>query len=895
MLKRRIFGLSILMCLWLTQSIVMAQPPTIITVTAPEWLGDLYEDTIIPKFEAEHPNIKVEYVYSDNVYFGSPVYQNEDGETTFYDDLMAYASSADVLYLSDASVSPYAINTGFFLDLKPLVSVDDTISEADFYPAAWDAFRWDGGMWALPYNMEVQVLVYDRAAFDATNSAYPDETWQLQDYIAVAESMHTYNSEGEVELAPITALNPQLITYSAVGPLYDMTTIPAQPDFSNPELVRQMDIYAQYYDNYEFADIRGYSFNEIPMSISYPYQLSATTFSTDADKDWAISLLPGNIAGSRVEGFGISSGTAYPEAAYEFVSFMTENIDVFSYGASGKPARRYLSLDDLDEETSFVQPPRFDPEVQAILDEAYEVAISARELTFGEVFYIARSTINEDGEAVEQALELERENILNLLEESTEYQSTQLTVAAPTLPPDLIEGEVALNFGMNMSRSSNDRQNLWDAAVEAFVAEHPTVGAIDMDYQIYGPDGLDEKIDCWYDSYGQQFAQLDEAPEGILALSPLLSADPNYDPNSFLPGVLESVQVANTIYGYPMTVQPLTMWVNREKFNQAGIPIPTDGWTVNDFTNALVALSENHDDPDTPIVRNNTFNAIWFSMLVASYGGLPIDNATEPPTFNLTDPATITAIEQLKGFIDDGWIQYDGLSGNNSVFYGGEPSQDTIVIDVFGNSNFVFANSEGFGDDYPLQIVTFPDGVYMPVAYSLGSAYINSDSVNVQECYDWISTIAEQPELFVGMPSRPALFSDPELTAQQGDELVALYQSLEQDLTAPNRLTFPSIYSPVASNTIGAWLEPNFFYMALDNAILEDADLEAELNQAQENIQLYRECSGNIEQLSQQELSDLWEQDQSEGQAYMRQFVDCAVTLAPELRDQYSFYYQELD
>jgi len=895
MLKRRIFGLSILMCLWLTQSIAMAQPPTIITVTASEWLGDLYEDTIIPQFEAEHPDIQVEFVYSDNVYFGSPVYQNEDGETTFYDDLMAYASSADVLYLSDASVSPYAINTGFFLDLTPLVSVDDTINEADFYPAAWDAFRWDGGMWALPYNMEVQVLVYDRAAFDAANSAYPDETWQLQDYIAVAESMHTYNSEGEVELAPITALNPQLITYSAVGPLYDMTTIPAQPDFSNSELVRQMDIYAQYYDNYEFADIRGYSFNEIPMSISYPYQLSATTFSTDADKDWAISLLPGNIAGSRVEGFGISSGTAYPEAAYEFVSFMTENIDVFSYGASGKPARRYLSLDDLDEETSFVQPPRFDPEVQAILDEAYEVAISARELTFGEVFYIARSTINEDGEAVEQALELERENILDLLEESTEYQSTQLTVAAPTLPSDLVEGEVALNFGMNMSRSSNDRQNLWDAAVEAFVAEHPTVGAIDMDYQIYGPDGLDEEIDCWYDSYGQQFAQLDEAPEGILAISPLLSADPNYDPNSFLPGVLESVQVANTIYGYPMTVQPLTMWVNREKFNQAGIPIPIDGWTVNDFTNALVALSENHDDPDTPIVRNNTFNAIWFSMLVASYGGLPIDNTTEPTTFNLTDPATITAIEQLKGFIDDGWIQYDGLSGNNSVFYGGDPSQDTIVIDVFGNSNFVFANSEGFGDDYPLQIVTFPDGVYMPVAYSLGSAYINSDSVNVQECYDWISTIAEQPELFVGMPSRPALFSDPDLIAQQGDELVALYQSLEQDLTAPNHLTFPSIYSPVASNTIGAWLEPNFFYMALDNAILEDADLEAELNQAQENIQLYRECSGNIEQLSQQELSDLWEQDQSEGQAYMRQFVDCAVTLAPELRDQYSFYYQELD
>jgi|GEM_PF-2146399 len=895
MQRRHILWLSLCLCLWLTQSIAIAQPPTIITVTAPEYLGELYEDTIIPAFEAEYPNIQVEFVYNDTSYLGSPLFQDENGETTFYDDVVEYVTSADVLYMNDFSLSPYAINTGFFLDLSPLVRADETLNEADFYPVSWQTFQWDGGMWALPYSMQPLVLVYDRAKFDEFDIAYPDQSWRLEDYVQAATAMHTYNEQGEVELSPLQALNPLYLMYSTVGSVFDTTTFPTQPDYSNPDLQSMLQVLVDYYASEEFADVRGYSFNEMPMSISYPYQLSTNSFGSDGNADWAISLLPDNTAGSRIEGFAISSGTAFPEAAYTFASFMTQNIDVFSYGSGGRPARRLLSLAELDDDNGFFVQLSFEPEVEAIMDDAYEVAIPANQLWFADVAYRAQSIVNDGDVSLEQFLQDQELEIIGYLEESQSYQSTQITVAAPTLPPDLSEGEIQLTFGLNIPRGSNDRETVWNAIIDDFVASHPTVGVIDLDYQIYGPDGLEEEIDCWYDGYGSSLSTRSEPPEDVLALNPLMSADPNFDPSRFMPGLLDAVQIADLRYGYPLTVQPIAIWINTDKFAQANLPIPEYGWTTNEFTNALIALAEIREDSSEPIVRNNMFSPIWLTMLIASYGGQPIDFNADPIGYNLTMPESINAIEQLAGFIDDGLIQYDSLVGNNNVFYGGPMDDQYIVIDIFGDTSFAILNGDIQSDDSPLQIVTYPSGAYMPVAYTAGIAQISSQTQYVQECYDWITTIAETPELFTGIPSRPDLFTDPDLTAQQGDGFVALAETLAGHLTAPNALIFPSVYGVSSANSQSAWLEPNFFYYALDNVMLNDADIEAEMMQAEENLGLFRECVAGIDQLPQDQVAELWHTDRDAGLAYTRQFTDCAVTLVPELREQYSFYYQDTD
>ncbi|MEQ8676776.1 MAG: extracellular solute-binding protein [Aggregatilineales bacterium] len=288
----RLLLIGLLTCLFVAIAPVTAQQPTIITMTAPEYLSDLYEDTLIPAFEEAYPNIQVEFVYNENPYFGNPMYQSDSAENTYYEDLTNYVSSADVLYVTNYQLSPFATETGFILDLSPLVDVDADLNEADFFPAEWEAFQWDRGIWALPYSMNVQVLVYNMDAFDAAGLAYPDETWRVDDYINAAEALQTYNSQGEVDLSPLVAVNPMSLFYNAIGNVYDETSLPAQPDFSSPELLNILEAYAAYDAAYEFAEIQGYSFNELPMSIGYPYQLSTNSFGSDENINWGVSLLP---------------------------------------------------------------------------------------------------------------------------------------------------------------------------------------------------------------------------------------------------------------------------------------------------------------------------------------------------------------------------------------------------------------------------------------------------------------------------------------------------------------------------------------------------------------------------------------------------------------------------
>ncbi|MEQ8676777.1 MAG: hypothetical protein RLP44_22595 [Aggregatilineales bacterium] len=535
----------------------------------------------------------------------------------------------------------------------------------------------------------------------------------------------------------------------------------------------------------------------------------------------------------------------------------------------------------------------FEPEVQAIIDRAMEVAISPAEMRYADGFYIARSMVSEENVDPETALADIEQRISDLLVEARERQSVTITVAQPESRRELAAGEVVLNFGMNSSGIVSARRQQWEDAVSAFTQANPTIADVDLDTNMYGLDGqMDTEIDCWYNSFGSSFSGVTEAPEEWLALDPLLNVDPNFNPDDFLPGVLESVQIGGTVYGYPVTVQPVVMWINPTRFEEAGLPVPEGSWTLSAFNDALVTLASLREDTDMPVVRSDLYGSTGMMMLIASYGGLPIDYNTDPPTYNLMEAQNLAAIEQVVAYARDGLIDYSGLLSNSSTFFGGIPDNDLIVIDVLGDQSFRLQTQEQL-NEYPLQPITFPSGIYTPVAYSVGMAQIMSASLNIQPCYDWIISITENPELLTGMPAQQSALENPALIAQYGEDIVAFYRELTTSLTAPDTVLMPNIYGGVPSTTQGAWIEPAFFYKALDNAILEDADLETELTRAEENIAMFRECSSGIEQLTQEEVTALYEDDQEAGFAYIRQFVDCAVTILPELRNQYSYYYQD--
>ena len=87
---------------------------------------------------------------------------------------------------------------------------------------------------------------------------------------------------------------------------------------------------------------------------------------------------------------------------------------------------------------------------------------------------------------------------------------------------------------------------------------------------------------------------------------------------------------------------------------------------------------------------------------------------------------------------------------------------------------------------------------------------------------------------------------------------------------------------------MGAWLEPYILNYAFDAIMLNEVDVEVAYAEAQSNIEAFRTCTAGIPE---QDPGELLTDEASI--AYARQFVDCAVPLVPELREQFSFYYQD--
>src|SRR5439155_11307330 len=113
--------------------------------------------------------------------------------------------AADVLTI-DQNNSPLLVDgshAGYFLDLKPLADIDSAQNTNDFYPVVWQAYQWDGGLWAMPLSAQVLVMFYDPAAFDSANLSYPTDSWTLDDLAKATRHLTQKDPDGNVTIPGI--------------------------------------------------------------------------------------------------------------------------------------------------------------------------------------------------------------------------------------------------------------------------------------------------------------------------------------------------------------------------------------------------------------------------------------------------------------------------------------------------------------------------------------------------------------------------------------------------------------------------------------------------------------------------------------------------------------------
>lgn len=886
--------LTLLLALGVMSPLLAQEGEIILTVLTPEWMGDVFTDEFFDAFEAQHPGVKVVLAVPRVESFDNQAAYKLD---EYLNTAAQYAAQADVLHISPWSLGVEATRAGYFLDLRPLVDGDPTFMPEDFMPGALDIFRWDNGLWAIPVSLSAQLVIYDAAAFDAAGLAYPDAGWTLSDFAAASRALTQYDDDGNITLPGFHAWNAALLYRALTGQtLYDEASIPQNPQFATPEveafLAEWIALEEEGLLNYSEGD---FDYNALPLSIEQTWRLNSMAIpfaQGENEQRLQAAPLPGGGAGLMAEAFAISAGTLHPELSFALLKFMTSSPTVVQRFFGDSPARRSLIGVEPEETeggmTFFT--PELPEEIRATIDSALENPIPNAELRFWDYVSQAVSAARDEERAVDLQTALrnaENQAFTNLEAATQRRQSEIVSVATPVPTPVLGANEIALDFGLQAFVSPLPNREQWEQAIAEFVAADPQVGSINLNTGFGSMQDM-QQADCYYMPQNTvPYADLST----LLSLDPFLDADPNFDRNDVLPGVLTQLQREGRTYAYPLTIHPVAMWYRPDAFTELGLPEPEVGWTVDQFVSALQTFQQNQgEDQSASLDGMNMFgNTLWM-MLFATYGGVPIDYNTTPPTLHLSDPVVQDAMRQVLDLARADLIAYQELDVDTLIIVGGGGGGGgeggfgpALQVEMLSAFNFRLENLDNPDVQDPYRLTSIPRGsTFAPVSFDVGTAYINAATLAPEACYRWISFIASRPALFTAMPARRSLLSDPGFMSTQPEVAAAFYSAYADLLSDPNAI---SVASPALAygGSPGVWLEAIWFNQALDAYVLEDQPLEDALRLAEQNINAYRDCTAPLPPFDPALVND-----PEAAQAYYDQFTDCAIAVDPALATRFA-------
>jgi len=325
---------SALVALLVLGSVVHAEQVTIYFQYRSGGARDATVYAWIEEFERLHPEIKVEY------------YPAPDG----YQDrtLVAWASGTgpDVSEMWGDWAQDYA-RAGALLDLRPYVARDFSADDiADFYPVAWDAsflkFGNNAGIqFRIPRYMITTVYYYNEDLFNRAGVPTPAEL--------EAQGAWTYDAVRDVARKLTIAVNPDTITQygftndndawrrlsvwvRAFGGEFFNPEDPTDFTGDSPEAIEAITFLEQMIWNDRSMspafDREGFEAGKVAMMEEGNHAVMARYHINIQDAfKWNLAPVPvgrngrGSYTGD--DGFVIWRDTPHPEAAWEFVKFLT--------------------------------------------------------------------------------------------------------------------------------------------------------------------------------------------------------------------------------------------------------------------------------------------------------------------------------------------------------------------------------------------------------------------------------------------------------------------------------------------------------------------------------------------------------------------------------------------
>ncbi len=838
---------------------------TIISFAVNGWERGMYEDRI-KAFEESHPNIKVELVSTDEI-MGNPEVMEINSEN---DALLQLVQGADVIswYLQ-----PDFVSDGLLLDLAPLMESSDDFDAADYYPGVLEQYQWNGGTWAVPTNASYMLIFYDKDLFDAAGAAYPKIGWSWDDFVASAQATTLRDGNEVTQWGFSNAyMDPTDLVQAQVGPLFDLYSEPPTARLNDPEVVAAYQWIVDLYTKYEVAPYAAQPESEEEYAVYEDvFQLmdeGKVAMWPDSAESYAwmsgernIGVVPFPVThsddhSSPIVSWGgstlaVSAGTANPQAAWEWIGFLTQQNgdDMFGFAPGAPislPARRSAA------EASGVWD-EMDDEVADALRFAVEHGFTAVQTADGgeKIYRIIADVIDEERDMVDVLAEAQQlfdaDAASTVAETAKATPIPAFTVAEPP-SSQIEEGDVVVNFIV-----AGGDMTVFREAAKTFHELHPDIvikveepNFYDQEFSVESMVGDADVFQWWSPiSSGDELAL-------VLALQPLLAADSDLTEDDFFPAILDQFRVQGQVMGLPAEVQISFLNYNKRLFDAADREYPQAGWTLDDFLETAVALTEGDSEEDKvygyvpdlyPMGDMMTFMARQDVTLV--------DESVEPATLKFDDPDTITAVRWYTNLITEYGVQPifnlspSGMMGSNPY----EDRQALIENDraaIWKSDQYAVMydeNGEIVGEEMDhthIGVVPYPVGENGTSGVeSVNGYYISAETEVRQAAWEWLKYLTAQESLAAwGMPARISAAKSDAFSQRVGADKAAVMIAAVEN--SSDMALISDIFS--AGND---WLGPAFgigMENAYNNIIAGDMTVEEALQSAQNKADIYRQC-----------------------------------------------------
>jgi multiple sugar transport system substrate-binding protein len=170
---------------------------------------------------------------------------------------MAPGTAPDLIVTDGDLIGPLA-RSGLLQDLGPLLRDQDWYKPADFYGNGLQAGTVRGKQMALPFSALIEVLLYNRPAFQARGVAVPQKGWTWDQLVTAARALTTPSSSGSAGSwgFSVTPQFPSFLTTAWQHGAQVVSDDGTQIDLSEPGTLQAMSFTRDLIQTYAVASRR---------------------------------------------------------------------------------------------------------------------------------------------------------------------------------------------------------------------------------------------------------------------------------------------------------------------------------------------------------------------------------------------------------------------------------------------------------------------------------------------------------------------------------------------------------------------------------------------------------------------------------------------------------------